>query len=63
MHGNFETNDAKGLKIIDFHNSRLLKYCGMWAVSSERMGKHVSTEKLVPGKQLITKQGFHGYGS
>jgi hypothetical protein len=37
-------------------------YCNTWAVSGKQMGKHVATERLIPGNQLITKHGFHGYG-
>jgi hypothetical protein len=40
-----------------------LDYCDMWAVSRKRMGKHVATERLIPGNQLITEHGFHGYGN
>jgi hypothetical protein len=26
------------------------------------MDKHFTTERLIPGNQLIMKHGFHGYG-
>jgi hypothetical protein len=35
-------------------------YCDMWAVSRKQMG-NIATEKFIPGNQLITEHGFHGY--
>jgi hypothetical protein len=31
-------------------------HCDTWAVSRKRMGKHVATEMLILGNQLITEQ-------
>jgi hypothetical protein len=30
-------------------------YCDMWTVSRKPMGKHVATERLIHGNQLITE--------
>jgi hypothetical protein len=38
-------------------------YCDVWVISRKRMDKHVATESLIPGNQLITGHGFHGYGN
>jgi hypothetical protein len=38
-------------------------YCDMWAVSRERIGKYVATERLILGNQLVTEHGFRGYGN
>jgi hypothetical protein len=37
------------------------KYCDLWAVSRKRIGKHVATERLILGNQVVTEHGFHGY--
>jgi hypothetical protein len=46
-----------------FSDRTLYKYYGIWAVSRKRMGKNITTERLIPGNQLITEDGFHGYGN
>jgi hypothetical protein len=37
-----------------------VQYCDICAVSRKRLGKHVATEGLIPGNQLITKHCFRG---
>jgi hypothetical protein len=41
---------------------KLAVYCDIWAVSRKRMVKHVATERLFPGNQLISKHSFPEYG-
>jgi hypothetical protein len=38
-----------------------ISYCDMWTVSKKRIRKHVIMERSIPGNQMITDHGFHGY--
>jgi hypothetical protein len=42
--------------------SKIVIYCGMWAVSRKRIGKHVATKRLFVENQPNTKHNFQGYG-
>jgi hypothetical protein len=51
------------VRIVDQPTNIYIHIYDTWAVSMKRTGKHVVTGRVIPGNQLITELGFHGYGN